>query len=132
MTRAQVLNRMRWAGRGNRDSKQGYGIVNSYKAVGGIHSADIWADLQSGGGHNEVAYYELRAQVQGGDGPYSYLWNNGQTTPTRSVAVGPGDPPHVYTVTITDTSNGGIVHGRIDIPPPSGGCADPSQIECGY
>jgi hypothetical protein len=130
MTRNQVLDRMRWAARASRDSRQGYGIVNTYKAVGGMYSAAIWDNLVSGGGFNEVAHYELHAQVQGGDGPFSYLWNNGQTTPTRSVAVGPGDPPHVYTVTITDASDGGTVRARIEIPPPPGGCEDPSKIDC--
>ena len=66
MTRAQVLDRMRWAGRSSRDSRQGYGIVNTYKAVGGIYYAAITQNLLSGGGFNQVAYYELRPSIRGG------------------------------------------------------------------
>lgn len=112
-------------------TKQGYGIVNAYKAVGGVYSAAISQHLLSGGGFNQVAYYELRPLVGGGNGPFTYRWGNGATTPTIRVAVGPGDPKHVYTVVITDTSDGGVVHARAEIDPPPGGCADPSQIICG-
>lgn len=130
MTRAQVLDRMRWAAQSKRDPHAGYGIVNSYKAVGGMYYADIIQNQVSGGGFNEVAQYELQPLIRGGDGPFTYRWWNGATTPTVRVAVGPGDPIHVYTVTITDQADGGTVSARTEIHPPAGGCADPRQIIC--
>ena len=95
-----------------------------------MYAARIDNTQLSGGGYNEVAYHELRAGVEGGDGPFTYVWNDGETVPTRYVEVGPGDPTHVYTVTVTDTSDGTTVHARTEIPPPPGGCEDPSQVVC--
>lgn len=129
MTGNQVLDRMRWAGK-TRNDVQGYGLVNTHMAVGGIHWSGVNSQLVSGGGFNEVAYYLLTAEVLGGDGPFSYRWDNGETTQTRNVAVGPGDPDHVYRVTITDTSDGSVVHAEAVIDAPPGGCTDPTQIEC--
>jgi subtilisin family serine protease len=129
MTGAQVLDRMRWAAR-QRNNVQGYGMVNSNKAVGGIHWAGIYDDLVSGGGWNEVAYHTIRAEVEGGDGPFAYRWNNGATSQTQDIQVSPGDPDHVYSVQITDLSDGAVVHAETRIPPPPGGCADPRQVVC--
>ena len=77
-----------------------------------------------------MAYHELHARAEGGDGPFTYLWNTGETTPVKYAEVGPGDPTHAYTVTITDTSDGTRVHARMEIPPPPGGCEDPSRPVC--
>jgi subtilisin family serine protease len=128
MTGSQILDRMRWAAQ-PRNDKQGYGIVNTYKAVGGIHWAAIYSEM-SGGGFNEVAYYSLRVDVEGGDGPFTYLWENGATTRTRSAEVGPGEPDHRYRVAITDHSDGSVVYAEAVLKAPSGGCADPSQVIC--
>ncbi|WP_420128606.1 S8/S53 family peptidase [Longimicrobium sp.] len=129
-TRAQVLDRMRWAGRASRDSRQGYGVVNTYKAVGGMYSPAIASILLSGGGFNQVANYRLQPMIHGGTGPFSYLWDNGATTQTIQVAVGPGDPHHIYHLWVTDHSDGGKVRARVEISPPPGGCEDPTKFIC--
>jgi hypothetical protein len=130
MTAPQVLDRMRWAGR-SRDPRQGYGVVNTYMAVGGVHHVGVTADLVSGGGFNQQADYVLSPFIAGGDGPFTYRWSTGQTSQTISVSIGPGDPRQVYNLTITDHSDGAVVYTQAVIDPPPGGCEDPSQVICG-
>jgi subtilisin family serine protease len=128
-TRAQVLDRMRWAGRGSKSSRQGYGIVNTYKAVGGLYEARVDGQV-TGGGFNQVAYHQLSVAHMGGDGPFTYLWNDGHTSASRSTEIGPGEPERTYSVVITDTSDGGTATALYTVSPPPGGCEDPSQVEC--
>jgi hypothetical protein len=129
MTSTQVLDRMRWAARVNRDSRQGYGIVNTYKAVGGMHGTWI-DDSATGGGFNQVAYHQLHAGHVGGDGPYTCRWSNGNTSSTINVAIGPNEPDQHYSVVITDASDGGSAVAELTIFPPPGGCEDPDQVVC--
>ncbi|HZH03068.1 MAG TPA: S8/S53 family peptidase, partial [Myxococcaceae bacterium] len=130
--RAQVLDRMRWSSQYylNRSSKQGYGIVNTHKAVGGMHNAWIDGVQTSGGGFNQVAYHTLQGGPSGGDGPFSYNWSNGQTTQTIHTSIGPGEPDHTYTLTVTDHSDGTSVTTTYILSPPPGGCSDPTQVVC--
>ncbi len=129
MTGPQVLARMRWASRA-RDPKQGYGIVNTYMAVGGIHNAGVSADLVAGGGFNERAHYVLSPFTAGGDGPFTYQWSTGHTGATINVSLDPGDPRQIYGVTITDHSDGAVVYAEGIVDPPLGGCEDPAQVIC--
>ncbi|PSL07595.1 gliding motility-associated C-terminal domain-containing protein [Cecembia rubra] len=54
---------------------------------------------------------QVSANVTGGTGPYTYLWNTGATTPTIS-NLGPG----IYTVTVTD-ANGCRARESIEVLP---------------
>jgi hypothetical protein len=120
---------MRWAGFVNRDSRQGHGIVNTYKAVGGMYEAWI-DDTMTGGGFNQVAFHHLRAGHVGGDGPYTYLWSNGSTAPAIDVEIGPNEPDRAYSVVITDASDGASFRSELAVVAPPGGCEDPRQVVC--
>jgi hypothetical protein len=137
MTGAQVIERMHWAGRSVRDSKQGYGIINAYKAVGGMYDGRItsaepiytttWPVEDS---------YTLTAQHSGGDGPFLYQWSTGEMTQsiTAPLQLNPdfAGPGSIYgmlnaSVTITDLSDGGTMkvvfhHNFIEPADESGGC----------
>lgn len=130
----QIRDRLRRAGHQypNHDRVRGYGVVDAMRAVGGLWRVWVSRRLVSGGGFNELAVYELEATPMGGDGPYTFQWNTGETTSVIHITIGPGDPNHVYTVDVTDPDPYGttVNRGTTTISAPAGGCADPGQIIC--
>jgi hypothetical protein len=137
MSGSQVIERMHWAGRPTRDSKQGYGVINAYKAVGGMYDGRITS--------TEPIYtttwpvedsYILSAQHSGGDGPFLYQWSTGETTQsiTAPLQLNPdfAGSGSIYgmlnvSVTITDLSDGGTMkvvfhHNFIQPADESGSC----------
>lgn len=130
--RQRLINTVRDIGPTGRDKDSGYGLVMAMRAVGGMWNAEILSNTVSGGGYNESETLDLTGNPLGGDGPYSYLWNNGQTTRTIRVTVSQGDPTHHYSVTVTDHSDGTRHTGRAAIDPPPGNtsCSDPTVLIC--
>jgi hypothetical protein len=114
-TGAQVLDRMRWAGRTSRSDRQGYGIVNTHKAVGGMYDINLsgcrQTDCKFLYKFGECTNVTFHLQPIGGDGPYtySYSWVNQGGYATRTVQLCP-TPGAIakYNVsgTITDQSDG--------------------------
>jgi hypothetical protein len=86
----------------------GYGIINAYRALGGF-----WRLLISGPnvvypdfGETQATY---TAEVYGGNGPFSYYWyNNGATTPSITLPVGPAQDTIFASVQVTDHSDGKV------------------------
>lgn len=95
MTRAQVLDRMRWAGRATRDAMQGYGIVDVHKAAGGMYNTNLHGCTSN----DCVFHYKLSActnqtfylSPMGGDGPYTYSseWVNQGNQGTHTMRLCP-------------------------------------------
>lgn len=125
MNRDQVLQQMRWAAWG-RDPDAGYGVVDSYKSVGGMYGARVTSDQSAEVMYNwPMSGATLTANVQGGDGPFTYQWSNGATGQTIYIEPelnpDPDDSSRIrgrisVTVTITDHSDGATIQsgfGRI-------------------
>lgn len=110
----------------------GHGVPNAMQAVGGLWYVQVTKYLVSGGGFNQPTIYDLVATPDGGEGPYTYLWNTGATSNTIRVFIQPGDSPADYSVTVSEPDPYGTSSrtGYITIDPPPGGCDDPFQIDC--
>ncbi len=84
-TREQVLDRLRQSAHysSDPDDNIGYGPINAYRAVGGMLEPTI-------GGPSQVAYsgtYQFNLNVRGGQGPYAYRWDTGETSSTLSLYI---------------------------------------------
>lgn len=78
-SREQVLDRLResaalWE---NRDDRIGYGPIDANQAVGGMHGTGIIGTRSV----TSAGTYTYTASVRG-DGPFSYQWNSGESTPS--------------------------------------------------
>ena len=98
LTKDQVRTRLIASGGGCCASDIGNGIVNAYKAVGGFNSLSISGPTTV----DPYASYTLTAQPQG-DGPFTYLWSNGATTPSISATAGGAGTSKTFSVTVRDT-----------------------------
>jgi subtilisin family serine protease len=127
-----IRQRLREAGHiyPNHNRIVGYGVPNAMEAVGGMWDAYINEFITSGGGFNQIKFFDLEAFYRGGDGPYTYLWDTGETSKVIQGAIGPGEPSQNYGVTITDHADGTTQYAAITVDPPPGGCDDPSDIYC--
>jgi hypothetical protein len=96
--RDQVRNRMyqtTWGGAGD----LGHGVVDAYGATGGF--LGIWIDGPDTVEPRET--YTLTAAPVG-DGPFTYRWSNGATTPQITLTAGANNTTQRLTVTVTDTN----------------------------
>ncbi|MEJ7758032.1 MAG: hypothetical protein WKF55_00435 [Gemmatimonadaceae bacterium] len=104
--------------------------MNAYKAVGGMYGGAITPDQQL---YRWPVVDELTvtATFSGGDGSFTYQWDNGATSPATTVYAqyfenqGPGTirARISASVTITDLSDGGKLHigfGHNFTEPPEG------------
>lgn len=102
--RDQVRERLFASGFPAKSSKVGWGVINAFAAVGGLTRVRVEGPSNASGGLGTT--YTLTAQPNG-DGPHSYRWDSGETTPsitkriTRCTAFS-----RVHTVTVTDQSDG--------------------------
>jgi serine protease len=118
LTRNQVREKLRSAGHyyPNRNDTFGYGVVNAFKAVGGLIFVGISGSTQVQPA--SATAYQYTAQPQIGVGPFQYQWSvnnagvqlSGATSPTVNATVGPEDQPaFTLTVRVTDTYDGKVV-----------------------
>lgn len=124
LNRSQVLDRMRWAANSYRSDRQGYGIVNAHKAVGGMYGANL-----SGCTNTDCKFYYKLAECTnevfslspiGGDGPYTYTapWIAQGAYATRTVRLCPqAGATARYSVsgTVKDFSDGTTQYVAINI-----------------
>lgn len=94
-TQTQVRQRLRESGSRYpyRDSRRGYGLVNAMKALGGMYEIDLSGCRSDGCEHlyslSECTDVGFHVTPVGGDGPYSYQWSNGATTPSTTMRLCP-------------------------------------------
>jgi subtilisin family serine protease len=98
LTKDQVRSRLVGSGSGCCASDIGNGIVNAYKAVGGYNDLSIAGPTTV----DPYASYTLTARPQG-DGPFTYLWSNGATTPSITATAGGNLTSKTFSVTVRDT-----------------------------
>jgi hypothetical protein len=104
----QVRQRLRASGSaGFRDTHTGWGLVNAHRAVGGF-----W-HLQLHGSHlvEPGTTHEYSATPSGGDGPFSYQWSTGETSPSIMWRAPLEEGYYTVSVTATDHSDG-TIHGN--------------------
>lgn len=115
-TRAQLLDRMRWAGWSAGDGMRGYGIVDTHKAVGGMYNAILDGQDEFLTDTEVTETYTLLKY--GGDGPYSY-YLNGLTTQQATFsfrAPPPGETEKWYlNWKVTDNYDGTIISGTLEV-----------------
>jgi subtilisin family serine protease len=97
--RDQVRDRLFASGQGYRDSEIGYGVADAYKGVGGF--SRLW--ISGPERYTPGRPYSLRADTGFGDGPFTYQWSTGETTPTISRVPPGGRASQTTTLTVTDT-----------------------------
>jgi serine protease len=100
MSRDQVRQRLVWSGKGAVQAGVGSGIIDAYKAVGGLHSLTI-----SGGGTVAPGTTVTLTARPAGDGPYTYRWNDGRTSQSITVTAGAAGTRQTYSVTVQDTGD---------------------------
>lgn len=107
-----VVDRLRYSGRrGVKGPKIGYGVTNAMKALGGMYLVSVSGatDILTSTEVSET--YTL--QPHGGDGPYSYYWENtGSTTNSatfsfRAPPIGVTEEHNIYW-RVTDHSDGNV------------------------
>lgn len=101
MSRDQVRDRLIWAGQGAVESGLGNGVVDAYKAVGGLYALNISGPTRVTAGST----YSLTALPQG-DGPYNYQWHNGATSQSITATAGAAGTTQTFTVWVQDTVDG--------------------------
>ncbi|HEX8429675.1 MAG TPA: S8 family serine peptidase, partial [Longimicrobium sp.] len=132
-TRDQVWNRLvsSTSSKGAyKTQRTGYGIINAYGAVGGF-----W-DLSFGGPSTVPPYGSATVTAYAyGDGPFTYLWDDGSTSPSVVVQVGENGLYVDRHLTVTDLSDGRTMtkqyrlHAYQDETGP-GDCALDPMIPC--
>ncbi|MBA4156097.1 MAG: S8 family serine peptidase [Gemmatimonadetes bacterium] len=129
LTNEQVRRRLQWAGHihPSRNDTHGYGIVNAFKAVGGMHAvridAPFWVDPYSS--------FTVTAEPLGGTGPFSYQWSNGATTRSTTYTAGGEWSTVDYSVRVTDAFDGATRTGAgTSYAQDRSGCEDESMIVC--
>lgn len=98
MTREHLINRLQ--GTAKRSGPLGIGIVDAYAATGGIRSARI---IGPSGGVNTGQSFTLQASIVGA-GPFSYLWDRGETSASVS-RTGPG----ASSVSVRDLTDNNVI-----------------------
>lgn len=105
------------------DRVAGYGVVDALHAVGGLR-VELQARMVYGSPKSPTETWELSANVDGGDGPFTYNWGHGADTATTTVVVGICDPPTTYSVRVTDAFDGSSqIEYRTIYPSMSGQCS---------
>jgi subtilisin family serine protease len=103
-----------------RDPEMGWGVPDAFKAVGGLTSLSITGTKYL----DELSEpYTLSANTGFAEGPLSYHWNTGETTPTIH-GIGPATKltPVTRTLRVTDTRDGtSLVATAILKPEPTDG-----------
>ncbi|HEX5871501.1 MAG TPA: S8/S53 family peptidase, partial [Longimicrobium sp.] len=126
----QIRDRLRRAGHQypNHDRVKGYGIVNVMRAVGGMYAVNIPPPRVVGGGGGTATVYEIEALTVGGDGPFTYRWNTGETTRVIRYSMDAGDAPRTYTVTVSDADPYGttVQQSSIPVTGPEWDCEQPT------
>lgn len=124
--RAAILDRLQRSGSlwPNRDSQVGYGVLNAHVAVGGFRRVDVRAPYRA----NPGEIITMTAEPMG-DGPFTYLWDQGETTQSVSRMAGAEGTEVTASVTVTDVVDGTVKAGygitRVEYHP-----CDPSQVIC--
>jgi serine protease len=122
--RDQVRNRLYASANRYRDPEMGWGVPDAFKAVGGLASLSI----NGPGFLDELSQpYTLSANTGFAEGPFSYLWSTGETTPTIH-GIGPAKKltPVTRTLHVTDTRDGTSLDATIKLKPEptDGPCAN--------
>jgi subtilisin family serine protease len=122
---AQVRNRLFAAGHAFIDPEMGHGVPDAYAAVGGFANLSIAAPH----GYEPGQSYTLQADTLLGEGPFTYQWSTGETTPaiTRTPPATPVSQK--TTLTVTDTREGKSLTASITLRPIRGIpiCPDPNR-----
>lgn len=102
-TRDQVIQRIYASGHSYpwRNERTGYGVIKAYRAVGGFEGVRVDAPTYAlpGSSFTVTAYPK-------GDGPFTYLWSNGATTPSTSFTMGTFATEAEFSVSVTDPLQG--------------------------
>lgn len=89
----------------------GWGVVDAWKAVGGFHVLSVSGpDLVEPGSNNQYT-----AQPHGGQGPFLYQWDSGQTSQTIWWQAPQQEGDYFVGVTVTDTYDGHQINGGIAV-----------------
>ena len=104
-SRAQVLRRLFESARSRNTAwGTGAGPVDAWAAAGGFAGVGIEVqpkDVTAG------RAFKLRARPKG-DGPFTYQWSTGETTPAVSGVAGPVGSSRTFSVTVTDVNDGSV------------------------
>ena len=119
LTRDQLITRLMQR---SKPSQIGVPIIDAYAAVGGSRGGYI---LSSAGSAKQDDTYTFYARIDG-DGPFSYVWNSGETTPQIQRT----GPSHAE-VRITDAGDGTIYQFEksVGLPPSTNVCRSTCQAD---
>ncbi|MFI1162461.1 S8 family peptidase [Streptomyces sp. NPDC020801] len=118
-SRDKVRDRLYASAQGYRDPEMGWGVPDAFRAVGGLASLSINGPKFL----DELSQpYMLSANTGFAEGPFSYLWSTGETTPTIH-GIGPAKKltPVTRTLRVTDTRDGTTLASTFTLrPEPTG------------
>lgn len=113
-SRDQVLRRLIESARSrNYAWGTGAGPVDAWAAAGGFAGVGLDVSDKIAAGRP----YTVRALPRG-DGPFTYAWSTGETTPTISGVAGPVGSSRPVSVTVTDVSDGSVKTASTSVATP--------------